>query len=124
MIDIEKFLDKYRENTTVKYGNEAVFIALPFFYPNSDESISIKVTENEQGLLVLSDCRTAEEYLELKDIELSDYSERLQKIIKKFSLIHDGNVFRMIIPSLQETYIEIYLGYFIQAITLIAHIDL
>ena len=124
MIDIEKILDKYRKDTTVSYGNGCVFIALPFFYPNSDDSISIKVTENEQGLLVLSDCRTAEEYLELNDIELSDYDDKLQKIIKKFSLVHDGNVFRMTIPSLQEIYIEIYLGYFIQAITLIAYIDL
>ena len=124
MIDIENFLDLYRKDTTVKYGNNCIFIALPFFYPKTDESISIKITENDDGLLVLSDCHTAEDYLELRDVELTDYSERLQKIIRQYSLIHDGNVFRMTVPCLDKIYIEIYLGYFIQAITLIANIDL
>lgn len=124
MIDIEKFLDKYRKDTTVSHGNGAIFIIPPYFYPGSDDSIEIKVTENEEGLPVLSDCHTTYDFLELKDVELSDYDDRLQRIIKRFGLIHDGNVFRMTIPSLQEIYIEIYLGYFIQALSLIAHIDL
>ena len=124
MIDIEKFLDKYRQDTTVRCGNDCIFIALPFFYPKTDDSISIKITENEEGLIVLSDCHSTEDYLELRDVKLSDYSERLQKIIKQYGLIHDGNVFRMIVPSLQDLYIQIYLGFFIQAMSLIANIDL
>ena len=124
MIDIEKFLDRYRNNTTVRYGNGCIFITPPFFYPKTDDSIVIKVTENEQGLIVLSDCHTTQDYLDELDVELSDYEDKLQKIIKKFGLVHDGNVFRMTIPSLQDVYIDIYFGYFIQALSLIAHIHI
>ena len=124
MIDIEKFLDIYRKDTTVKYGNNCIFIALPFFYPKTDDSISIKITENEDGLLVLSDCHGTEDYLELRGVELTDYSERLQNIIRQYGLIHDGNVFRMTVPCLDNIYIQIYLGFFIQAMSLIANIDL
>ena len=124
MIDIEKLLDVYRAQTTVREGNGCIFVNMPFFYPGSDDSIAIKITENEEGLLTLSDCHSTLDHLELKDVELSDYRDRLKRIIKRFGLVQDGNVFRMTIPSLQELYIEIYLGYFVQAMTLIAHIDL
>ena len=124
MIDIEKILDLYRKNTTIRHGNDSIFVTLPFFYTKSDESILIKITENEEGLPVFSDCHTTEDYLELRDVELSDYSERLKKIIKRFGLVHDENVFRMTVPSLDDIYIELYLGYFIQALSIIANIDL
>ena len=124
MINIEKILDLYRKNTTVKYGNTGIFITLPFFHTKSDESILIKVTENEDGLPVFSDCHTTKDYLDMRDIELDDYSERLEKVIKRFGLMYDGNVFRMTVPSTEENYIELYLGYFIQALSIIANIDL
>lgn len=124
MIDIEKFLDRYRKDTMIRHGNDCIFVALPFFYTKSDESIMIKISENENGLPVFSDCHTTEDYLELRDVELADYGERLEKIIRQFGLVHDGNVFRMTVPSLEETYIELYLGYFIQALSIIANIDL
>ena len=124
MIDIEKILDRYRKSTTVRYGSDCIFVSFPFFYTKSDESIIIKISENENGLPVFSDCHTTEDYLELRDVELTDYSERLVKIIRQFGLVHDGNVFRMTVPSLDDIYVELYLGYFIQALSIIAHIDL
>lgn len=124
MIDIEKILERYRRNTAVSYGNGGIFVSLPFFYTKSDEGIMIKISENEQGLPVLSDCHTTEDYLEFRDVELADYSERLEKVIRQFGLVHDGNVFRMTVPSLEDNYVEIYLGYFIQALSIIANIDL
>ena len=124
MINFEKILDQYRSNTRISRGNDCIFITLPFYHTKSDESIAIKVTETENGLPVFSDCHTTEDYLELRDVELSEYSERLEKIIKRFGLVHDGNVFRMKVPSNDEIYIELYLGYFIQALSVIANIDL
>lgn len=124
MINIEKFLDEYRDNIIVNYYNDDVFIALPFFHTKSDESIMIKISENENGLPVFSDCHTTEDYLELRNVELTNYSERLEKIIKRFGLVHDENVFRMIVPTIDDFYIKIYFGYFIQALSIIANIDL
>ena len=124
MIDTERILNLYREHTTINQGNGCVFIIPPFFHTKSDDGILIKVTENEDGLPVFSDCHTTEDYLELRDVELDDYSERLEKVIKRFGLVHDGNVFRMTVPSPDDTYVELYLGYFIQALSVIANIDL
>ena len=124
MIDIERTLDLYRKDTTVRYGNGCTFISLPFFHTKSDDSIVIKVSENADGLPVFSDCRTTVEYLEERDVELADYSERLEKITRRFGLIRDENVFRMTVPSADDIYVELYLGYFIQALSIIANIDL
>ena len=124
MIDVKKMLDLYRKNTTVQYGNDCIFIALPFFHTKSDESILIKVCENEDGLPVFSDCHTTVDYLEERDVSLADYAERLEKAIRRFGLIQDENVFRMTVPSTDDTYVELYLGYFIQALSVIANIDL
>lgn len=124
MIDIEKILDRYRESTTVTQGNNCLFVIPPFFHTKSDDGIMIKISENEQGLPVFSDCHTTEDYLELRDVELADYGERLENVIRRFGLVHDGNVFRMTVPSLDDVYVELYLGYFIQALSIIANIDL
>ena len=124
MVNIEKILDLYREDTTVRRGEGCVFILLPFFHTKSDDGITIKVSEDEDGLPVLSDCHTTVDYLELRDVELSDYSDRLKKIIRRFGLTLDGNVIRATVPSLDENYVEIYLGYFIQALSIIANIDI
>ena len=126
MIDVERILDDYRNDTTVRYGNsdDSVFITLPFFHTKTDESVAIKVTEQQDGLPVLSDCHTTIDYLEERGVEPDDYSERLEQILKRFGLRRDGNVFRMTVPSADDTYIKLYLGYFIQAISIIANIDI
>ena len=124
MIDVERILDLYRKNTTVKCGDSGIFIALPFFHTKSDESILIKVYENEDGLPVFSDCHTTVDYLELRGVSLTDYGKRLENVIRRFGLVHDKDVFRMTVPSLEDIYIELYLGYFIQALSIIANIDL
>ena len=124
MIDIERILDLYRKDTTIKHGNGCIFISLPFFHTKSDDGVAIKVSENADGLPVFSDCRTTVEYLEERGVELEDHSERLEKIIRRFGLVQDESVFRMTVPSPDDFYVELYLGYFIQAISIIANIDL
>ena len=124
MIDIERILDLYRKDTRVRHDEDCIFITPPFYHSKSDESIAIRVTEAENGLITLSDCHTTEDYLELRDVYLNEYSERLERVIKRFGLIHDGNVFRITVPSREDNYIEFYLGYFIQALSIIANIDL
>lgn len=125
-MDIEKVVDQYKELTTVRRSSEgdAHFIALPFFYPDYDESIAIKVTVQDDGRPLFSDCHTTFDYLEDRDIELDDYREKLDRIMKNYGLILDGNVFRMPVPSDDDGVVKCYLGYFVQALTLIARIDL
>ena len=124
MIDVERLLDLYRKNTTVNCGDGCIFITPPFFHTKSDDSITIKVSESDGGLPVFSDCHTTIDYLEERDIYISDHDKRLQKIIRRFGLTMDKNVFRLQVPSTDDTYVELYLGYFIQALSVIANIDL
>ena len=123
MRDIYKFLVKYKRDVIINYYDDCVIISAPFFYHGHDEGIAIRVTEND-GMFVLSDCHTVEDYLEAQGIELEEFGKRLEKIIKRYYLIHDGNVFRMIVPNPTEMYFERYFGYFIQALSVIANIDL
>ena len=123
MIDIDKFLDEYRNSMIVNYCDDCVIIGLPFFHYGHDEGIAIRLDEKDGGL-VLSDCHTTEDYLDAQGIELADFGERLEKIIKRFGLVHDGNVFRKKVPGPVDNSFKRYLGYFIQALSIIANIDI
>lgn len=126
MFDITKVLESYRNSVRVSEDSsgEAIFLTLPFYYSQSDESIAIKITETEDGRPVLSDCHTAFDYLEERDVEIEEYAEKLEKIKKRYGLIQDGNVFRLTVPTNDITYVKLYLGYFIQALSLIANLDI
>ncbi|MCM1534155.1 MAG: hypothetical protein NC099_05835 [Corallococcus sp.] len=132
MINIESFLDDIRKSVHIGAGDNARFFAWTFFYLGSDESIAIRVTEDDEGCVVFSDCHTTADYLEARDIDLNDRRDVLDRIVKRFGLIKDGNVFRMKIPVMSgeigqadaDYRLRLYLGYFIQALTLVAYIDL
>ncbi|MDE7438904.1 MAG: DUF1828 domain-containing protein [Clostridia bacterium] len=126
MIDVKRIIEKYKNSVKITDGQDkdAVFISFPFFFPNSDDSIAIRVTNADNGLPILSDCHVTCDYLEINGIDIEDYRDRLEVIMKRYGLILDGNVFRMTVPSDDDLYVEIYLGYFVQALTLIANISL
>ena len=54
MIDIAELLDQYRKDITVRNNGDAVFIALPFYHIDSDESIALQTRNfrlrNNHGL--------------------------------------------------------------------------
>lgn len=124
MIDIENLLDRYREEITVRSGNSGVFIALPFYHLNSNDSIALKFSETKEGRPVITDCGTTRDYLELMDINLKDYREKLNAIKKRFWLEEENGAFIMTVPTNSLPYVFNHIGYFIQAISIIANIDL
>ncbi len=125
MIDIEEFLDKYREDITVRRSeNGCVFLTPPFYHLNSDESIALRFSETEDGRPVITDCGTTKDYLELMDIRLKDYREKLDAIKERFFLEEEDGAFLMTLPTNSLEYVKLHLGYFIQAISIIANIDL
>lgn len=124
MIDVEKLLDEYREDITIRYQNDNVFIALPFYHLNSDESIALRLYETEDGRPIITDCGTTRDYTDLMDIRLKDYREKLDKIKKRFFLEEENGAFVMTMPTNSLVSVQNHLGYFIQAISIIANIDL
>ena len=124
MIDIEKLLDQYREDITVRSGNSGVFIAPPFYHLESNDSIALKFSETEDGRPIITDCGTTKDYLDLMNINLKDYREKLNAIKKRFWLEEENGAFIMTIPTNSLPYVINHIGYFIQAISIIANIDL
>ena len=124
MIDIEKFLDEYREDITVRYGDGKVFITPPFYHVESYDSIALRFSETEDGRPVITDCRTTRNYLESMDINIAAYREKLNAIKERFCIEEENGAFIMTMPTNSPNYVKRSLGYFIQAISIIANIDL
>lgn len=124
MIDIEELLDEYRRSTTVRYGSSGVFVTPPFYHINNDESIALRFSEAEDGRPVISDCGTTMDRLELMDVRLKDHRERLNAIKERFCIEEKDGAFFMKVPTTSLEHVIMHIGYFLQAITLIANIDL
>ncbi len=124
MFDIAAFLDEYRRDITIRYGNGAVFLAPPFYHIDSDESIALRFSETADGRPVLTDCGTTGDYLELREIRLKDYRGKLDAVKERFFIEEENGAFVMTMPTNSPEYVKLHLGYFIQAISIIANIDL
>lgn len=73
----------------------------------------------------MSDCHTTVDYLEENNVDIDNYYDKLSAIMQKFDLVLDGKVFRKIIYNSDNDFdLCRGVGYFIEAVALIAHIDL
>ena len=123
-MNIEELFKYYKKYTIINKGEDYAIIGIPFFHFGHDEGIAIRLSD-KNGQLIISDCHTTTDYLDAEGIDLNDYSDKLAVIMKKFGIFLDGNVFRMVIhdaeyiPALNRQ-----IGYFVEAMSLIAHIDL
>ena len=124
MLDIEELLDNYRADISVRFGKSGVFVAPPFYHVDSNESIALRFSETEDGRPVISDCGTTKDYLELRDIRLADYREKLNAIGERFFIEERDGAFIMEMPTNSPLFVQTHLGYFLQAICVIANIDL
>lgn len=123
-MNIEEFLELYKSGMIIKEGDDFAIIGLPFFHLGYPEGIAIRLTYKNSEIVV-SDCRTTMEYLYDNNVDLDDYSDKLTKIMNKFGLFLDGDVFRKVIHSdKSHCFLFREIGYFIEAITLIAYINL
>lgn len=124
-MNIEEFLKTFKSKMILKESNEEgddwAIMGLPLFHLGYPDGIAIRLT-HKNGQLIISDCHTTTDYLYDNNIYLEDYPDKLNKIMRKFDVYQDGEVFRMIIYDHDNPFREI--GYFMEAISLIAHIDL
>ena len=123
-MSVEELFKYYKSKMIINEGEDYAIIGLPFFHFGHDEGIAIRFS-NVNGQLIVSDCHTTIDYLDANDIDLQDYPDKLDAIMSKFGVYLDGNVFRKVIhdadwlPSLNRE-----VGYFLEAMSLIAHIDI
>ena len=84
----------------------------------------MRFSETENGRPIVTDCGTTRDYLELMDIDLKKYREKLNAIKERFGIEEEDGAFIMTMPTNSLSYVQRSLGYFIQAISIIANIDL
>lgn len=121
-MNIEELLKKYKSEMIIKEGDDFAILGLPFFHLGYPEGIAIRLSY-KNGKLIISDCHTTIEYLNDNNVDLDDYPDKLAKIMKRFDIFLDGDVFRKIMHE-PEYLLFREIGYFMEAITLIAHINL
>lgn len=118
---LQRFKNSMIRKESDEENNEWVIFGLPFFHLGHPDSIAIKLTY-KNGELIVSDCHTTTDYLYADNVDLEDHSDKLTKIMQKFDIFQDGEVFRKVIHNHDNSYREI--GYFIEAISLITYINL
>ena len=124
MIDVKQLVEEYSKSMRIRQEGDVIFLTPPFFHIESDESIALKFSKTEDGLPVISDCGTTVDYLELRDIDIERYRGKLDKIKKRFFLEKENGAFTTTLPTDSMNYVKRAVGYFIQAICVIANIDL
>lgn len=124
MLDIEKLIQGYHESVRIKKNGEYVYVTPPFFHIDGDESIALRFSEDSDGCTIIGDCGTTLDCLGLSYINPNDYREKLEAIKERFFIREEDGEFVMAVPTENLQMARKYLGYFIQAISLIANIDL
>ncbi len=124
MTDINEIFKNYKDNISYHEFNGSYIVAVPFFFLGSSDSIAIKISFDELERPILSDCHTTLDYLEEMDVDMDKYKQKLEKIVYKYSLEIEDREFKLTVPTTQPYYLTKYFGFFVQALSLIANIDI
>ena len=124
MFDAKALVEEYFKTTRIRERDGYTIVTPHFFHIESDESIALRFSETEDGRPIVTDCGTTMDYLEIMDINLNNYRPKLEEIKKRFFIEEDDGVFKMTIPTDSPLMVINHICYFIQAISIIANIDL
>lgn len=119
MTDIKAILENYGR---IEYENGYIFVIIPFFFLGNDEGICLRIGRSKDGMPIFSDGHSTMDYLDMEGVEVKDYQEKIDEILKRYDMILDGRVLRKRVHHDDEFTIRRSLGYFIQGMTLIANV--
>lgn len=125
MFDVEQLFEQLCNSVSMRRGsNGAVYVALPMYHLDDNDSIALRFTQTEDGRPIVTDCGTTMDHLELMDVNIKNYREKLNAIMKRFGIEEQDGAFVMKMPTSSLNFVAMNLGFFIQAISIIANIDL
>lgn len=124
MKNYRELFKKMENELTIREFEDFVIVTPAFYFLGTSESIAIRISEDELGRPIFSDCHTTFDYLDEIGIDLNNFQDKLNVIKEKYDLSMEENSFTLKVPTNQDIYIIKYLGFFIQAISLIANIDI
>ncbi len=113
--------DTYSDSVIREHG-DFVTIGLPFFLPGTHDGVALSVKEDEMGRPIIGDCGSVVRYLEEADIDIRDYETEVDKICDFYNVVKGERSFETVVPTDQPLYFVKYVGYFLQAISLLANV--
>ncbi len=124
MADIERVLEDLKERVHLRKEGDAYYLISPFFHANESESVPLRFFR-EGDSLFLSDCGSTFVTMDNRYIDISAVRDRLERAKRRFFLTErERGELVMEFPSDQVISIEMFLGYFIQGISVIANLDI
>lgn len=124
MRDYLKIINENFKDINYRTGEDYIIFSPYFLFPESHNGIAIMIREDELGRPILSDCHTTLDYLDYMEIDLNLFQEKFEKIKNRYGFLLEERTIKMTVPTDQDDYFIKYLGYLIQAISLIANIDI
>ena len=123
-MDISALITDFAQDTRLVTDNNGVkYYAVPFFHLGFDEGITLTVRE-DGNMLYFTDYGTTYDYLEDNDVDLNSYADKIKAVVDKFDITQDGRKFGIAIDNYSSFNTRYRLCQFLEALCVLAHIDL
>ncbi|MDE6241871.1 MAG: DUF1828 domain-containing protein [Anaeroplasmataceae bacterium] len=123
-MDYQEFKEGYYKMVKITEHKDDFILALPPFHPFTSDCLQIRFITLPDGRVKLTDCGTTLEYLEEVYLTLTPYKEKVDRILERFSCKLEDGVLICELPTGSASQVRSWVGSFIEAIALIANIDI
>lgn len=106
----------FGDNCHYRQHDGRVIIATEDFLPCYDESIALSIYQDNDGAIVITDCHTLTDYIEVLDADSTQHRRAVYKIVKRNNMNFDGKVYSAKYYVNGEAWITHYLDRFLQAV--------
>lgn len=120
----ENYMELFRgyvDEIVIRDHGEFMIVIPPIYFPFTPDSISLRVQKVDDGY-ILGDCHRIEDYWEECELDIEKYSERIERICKKFDIYRDERSFCTRIQSDCPERTRREIGMFLQAMVLLGNI--
>ncbi|MDE6661410.1 MAG: DUF1828 domain-containing protein [Anaeroplasmataceae bacterium] len=123
-MDYQEFLEAYKNMMKITEHKDDFIIALPTFHPFTSDCLQIRFITLPDGRVKLTDCGTTLEYLEEVYLTLTPYKEKVNRILERFNCKIEDRLLVCELPTGSGSQVRSWVGNFIEAIALLANIDI
>ena len=123
-MNLSDLLRDAKERASLVETEGGAYLKIPFFHRYESESVTLKFYEIDDCLYLSDDCSTVA-HLQNRYLDIEEYREIVEKIKKRFYLTEqEGHEFVLAFPSDSYPSIEMFVGFFLQAISMLGNLDL
>ena len=123
-MSIEDIIEDYKSKTVIRRDGKDAHLLIPFFQRYEFDSVAVKLYEEGNDLFI-SDCGGTFEHLTNRYVDPYEYRDVIERIKKRFCLFESpDHEFILRFPSGDLNSIEMFIGFFFQAISIIGNVDI